>query len=321
MEVRGEKTLLGLFNALVVVMMTLIFITFSSNDPGFAQFSANDTITISVNISEKSMVDINPSNLSYGPVEPGAVGDSDDENIGNYSGLWIENIGSTNITRIWFNATYPSQRPFGSGNPLAYDAANFIVISNESTGTFYFPNRVEYPRTDEDTLYTNPPTGFDFSNGDIFGRFRNASYEYFWAVRVGSSGNCSDGTFYYSGTAHTLAETGDVNLNDGNPPPRVLVDTGVGWSVTNVTFPYVGGTEYCVSIPEDCSKVVFHRWNIDVPGAGSSICRNSGYFMNSTTNPLFPGNVSKGEVKVYVPYGVPVGPVQSGLLTVFVSNE
>lgn len=319
MNKRGEILIVGLSNAFVIAVILLISI-FSNTDTGYAQFTGNDTITISINISQKSMVDINPGNLSYGPLDPGSVGDSDDENTGNYSGVWIENIGSTNITKIWFNSTYPSQTPFGSGDPQAYDAGNFVVIANESTGTYYFPNRVEYPRTDEDTLYVTPPGTFDFSNGDIFGRFRNASDEYFWAVMVGASGNCSDGTLYYGGTAHTKDETGDVNLADGSPSPRVLVSTGIGWSATNVTFPAAGGADYCVSIPDDCSKVIFSRWNADIPGAGGSVCKDIGYFMNSTADALFPGNVSKGNIKVYVPYGVPTGTVKNGLLTVYVSS-
>ncbi len=318
---KGERTIVRLSNAVILIIVLLSISLFSHTDSGFAQFKGNDTITISIDISEKSMVDINPSNLSYGPLDPGSVGDSDDENIGNYSGIWIENIGSTNITKIWFNSTYPSQRPFGSGNPEAYDAGNFVVVSSESTGTYYFPNRVEYPRTDDDTLYVTPPGGFDFSNGDIFGRFRNASYEYFWAIIASAVGNCSEGTFYYSGTPHTKDDTGDVDLSDANPSSLVLVATGVGWSATNATFPDSGGANYCVSVPDDCSKVVFSRWNADIPGSGGNVCKDIGYFMNSTTNALFPGNVSKGNIKVYVPYGVPMGAIKNGLLTIYVSNE
>ncbi|MFH1127230.1 MAG: hypothetical protein V1718_03940 [archaeon] len=320
---KGEKLLYGLFNALIIVSILLIT-TFTRSDDGYAQFKSNDSITISINISEKSMVDINPANLSYGPLPPGSVGDSDDENIGNYSGIWIENIGSTNITKIWFNNTYPSERPFGSGDPLKYDAGNFVVIANESTGTYYFSNRVEYPRTDQDTLYVTMPTSprlFDFGAGDIFGRFRNASFEYFWAIETGSSGNCSDGTIYYSGDAHTMTETGDVNLDDGNPSPKILISTGVGWSATNITFPAAGGSNYCVSVPDDCSKVIFHRWNADIPGAGGSVCAGIGYFLNSSVSPLFPGNVTKGNIKVHVPYGVPMGAIKSGLLTVYVTSD
>ena len=316
---KGKRAVAGPFNALAIGIILIISVL-STTDTGLAQFTGNDTITISINISEKSMVDINPSSLSYGPVDPGGVGDSSNEHIGNYSGIWIENIGSTNITKIWFNATYPSQRPFGSGSAQAYDAANFAVISNDTDGPYYFPSRVEYPRTDNDTLYVNVPVGFDFSNGDIFGRFRNASYEYFWAIIHGSGGNCSGGTFYYGGAPHTKDETGDVDLNDGTPSPIVLVSTGTGWSAANASFPSTGGSNYCISVPDDCSKVVFHKWNADIPGAGT-ICEDIGYFINSTTTPLFPGKVSKGNIKVYVPYGVPMGTVKNGILTVFVTNE
>lgn len=317
---KGEKLIVGLFNSLLFVFVIMVSI-FVHTDSGQAQFRGNDTITISINISEKSMVDINPSNLSYGPLDPGSVGDSTKENMGNYSGIWIENIGSTNVTRIWFNSTYPTSDPFGTGNPLSYDAGNMIVIANGSANTYYFPNAVEYPRSDSDSLYVQTPAGFDFGTGDIFGKFRNNSYEYFWAVMRGGSGNCSDGTFYYGGSAHTKDTMGDVNLNDGSPSPIVLTGVSPGWSAANVSFPYPGGTNYCLTVPDDCSYLIFHRWNADIPGAGTSVCNGIGYFLNSTVSPLTPGNVTKGNVKVYVPYGVPMGRIKNGLLTVYVSNE
>ncbi len=316
---KGEKLIVGLFNSLLFVFILMVSI-FTHTDSGQAQYTGNDTITISINISEKSMVDINPSNLSYGPLEPGSVGDSTKENIGNYSGIWIENIGSTNVTKIWFNSTYPASDPFGTGDPLSYDAGNMIVIANGSAETYYFPNAVEYPRSDSDSLYVQTPVGFDFADGDIFGKFRNTSYEYFWAIDS-DNGNCSGRTFYYGGSPHTKEQMGDVNLDDGTPAPLVLSVVSPGWSSASVLFPNPGGANYCLSVPDDCSKVIFHRWNADIPGAGTSVCPGIGYFVNSTVRPLTPGNVTKGNINVYVPYGVPMGQIKNGLLTVYVSNE
>ncbi len=277
---------------------------------------ANDTITIFVNVSQVSLVDINPSSLAWSGVEPGSVGDETLEQ-NNYEAIWIENIGSVNITAIWFNASYPSQLPFGSGDPNKYDAGNFVVISNDSI-KYYFVNRVEYREDDSMYVRTNKAiNSTSYLYGIIFGRFRNASKEYFWEFNTLAGGqNCTYGNFYISDEPKTQETTGDSDLTDNTPyliqPVQHLLDWyGVAEVLVN------GSDRYCVVIPEDCSKVVFNRYNADLPGA-STVCSgiNNGYFVNGTYIP--PGGVAKSYIQVYVPYGVPYGPVKSGKLTVYV---
>ncbi len=286
----------------------------------YAQNTANDTITIIVNVSQVSLVDINPSQLAWSNVPPGGVGDSSlEEN--NYEAIWIENIGSVNITSIWFNATYPSSFPFGTGDPDKYDAGNFVVLSNDSS-KFYFVNRVEYPESD--SMYVKTHKAINDSSylyGIIFGRFRNNSYEYFWEFNTLAGGqNCSYGNFYISDTPKTQEDTGDSDLTDNSAilvtPVKYLLD------YYGVALVDVNGTDkYCIVIPEDCSKVIFNRYNADLPGADTSICSqiNHGYFLNGTY--VYPGGVAKAYIQVYVPYGVPYGPVKQGKLTVFVRTE
>ena len=283
--------------------------------------SANDTVTISVNVSQVGMVDINPSQLSWQNVPPGGVGTEAEEESG-YEAIWIENIGSTNITAIWFNSTFPSSFPFGSGDPKAYDAGNFVVISNDSAN-YYFVNRVEYPENDSMYVFTNKEINESSINyGNIFGRFRNNSFEYFWEFNSDSqTRNCSKGVFYISDLPKTKESTGDADLRDNTPiyvnPVQHLTDY---YGVTNVT---IGGHDvYCVTIPKDCSYVMFHRWNADVPGADSVYCSSlisSGYFVKNTY--IYPGGVAKAFVRVYVPFGVPYGPVKDGTLTVYVETD
>ncbi len=313
MQFKGDKA------TYVIVSLVAFILLFSIIRDVFGD-TAWDVITVKVNVSQVSMVDINPSILSWQNVPPGGVGDDSYES-NNYEAIWIENIGSTNITAIWFNSSYPSSLPFGTGNPNAYDAGNFVVISNGTT-PFYFVNRVEY--WESDSLYVRTHAAINdtsYLSGNIFGRFRNSSYEYFWEFNTLAGGqNCTYGNFYISDYPKTQATTGDADLTDNTPisinPVKKLLDLyGVGAVTINGTL------KYCVVIPEDCSYVMFNRWNADAPGADSSICSsiiNSGYFVNGTY--IYPGGVAKAYIKVYVPYGVPYGPVGEGKLTVFVTT-
>ncbi len=305
------NTVLGMFLALAV--MSLLLGSTSMMDIASGA-EGNDTITISINISEKTMVDINPSTLTWNAsnIYPGSVADSTKE-ANNYGNIWIENIGSTNITKIWFNNSYPSDRPFGSGDPDAYDPANFVVLANTSSSSPYFINRVEY--RENDSMYISiPGTASASAPEDMFGRFRNNSYEYFFIVEGTNGNNCTEGTLRYSTDPHTKDSTGDTNLADNTGYVLQSVDD---WSVTNVTF---GSETYCFAVHYDCSKAMFHKWNADAPGAGTGLCSNvPSHFLSSN---LVPGDLEKAWVKAYIPYGVPywgtLGGASGGTLTVFV---
>ena len=269
-----------------------------------------DTVTISVNVSQLTLVDINPANLTWGSgttvLNPGSVGDSSKEANG-YENIWIENIGSTNITHIWFNNSYESSIPFGTGNPAAYDPANMVTISNGSS-PYQFINRVEY--NESDYMYLTLPASWS-----AFGRLRNATQEWFWALVPNT--DCSDGTIYISTSAKTVTDTGDTDLTDNSYTLNQVGSEGI----VNVT---VGGEHYCVIVPSSCSYVKFSRWNYDEVSKHAS-CANdpvlaSGYYYNGA---LVPGAVTKAWVHVHVPYGVPygeIGSTQTRKLTVIVND-
>ncbi len=313
---KGSNTLIAVFLALVVISLLFTSTSIITTASGA---EANDTITISINVSEKTMVDINPGNLTWNAsgIFPGSVADSTQE-ANNFGNIWIENIGSTNITKIWFNASYPQGKPFGTGDPSLYDPANFVVLSNLSSGSLYFPNRMEY--REEDNMYITLPGGVSASDSnDMFGRFRNNSYEYFFAIDGTNGNNCSGGTLYYSTDPHTKDSTGDINLGDngGVVLQSLAQSLAINWSITNVTF---GSETYCFAVYDDCSKAMFHKWNADAPGAGTGLCSNvPAYFINSN---LVPGNLTKAWIKASIPYGVPhwstLGGSTERKLTVFV---
>ena len=61
----------------------------------FAIPTANTTeeVTINVNVSTITQIDFTPDTLSWTDLNPGEIGENKD--------LFVENIGSTNITYLW----------------------------------------------------------------------------------------------------------------------------------------------------------------------------------------------------------------------------
>ena len=320
MPSKGDKTELFVsiqkfWLGLVVVLLISLFL--QALPSSHAQYEANDTVIINVTVRKVAMVSIDPDKLSWVDVPPGGVGDGSNEETGNYTGVWIENIGSANISYVWLNSTYPSSRPFGTGNPLAYDAGNFVVVTpNESTIPFHFVNRVEYP--DPDTMYVkvnrNPP--------DFFGRFRNSSYEYFFELVADVPGNCTNGTLYFGDTPKTQYSSGDIDLTDN--AGIVIKAVGIGGKTWGVGEVNVSTEErYCVMFDDQCRYVIFNRWNKDLFGNTdmSTYCPDvDGYLVNAASQPLYPGQVLKASIRVFVPYGVAHGTVKPGVLTVFVQE-
>lgn len=274
------------------------------------QVNATQTISIVVTVSETTIVTVTPLTLNWTSVDPGTEGTE--------KAIQIENIGSTNITKIWFNNTAPSSLPFGSSNPSLHNAGNFIAIRKNQTGALhYFSNLIEY--NESELIYLTLPTNYN-----THGRFRSASSEYFWALQNGTSGNCSNGTFYIGVVPHNSTQDGTLTLTS-----CALSLTGTGTSgcrsgsLTEISSQYgsadvmVGmdggaytGQNYTVLVKNTCDQVTFYHWNIDAPGASSF--SNNEAFSNST---IYPGGNILANVVARVPYGTPVG-TKTGTLTI-----
>jgi len=282
--------------------------------------NVTDTITIDIEVSELTMIDINPTSLTWSDTEAVPPGGE-----GVEKAIQIENIGSTNITYIWFNNTYPSSRPFGTGANASYNAGNFIAIRRNETGKkHYFPNRVDYNESNI-LIYLTVPSGYKY------GRFRNTSYEYFWAVTEGASGNCTDGTFKIGKVAHTQTQTGSTDLTtcdngltatgtnpcrEGTLTPATEPEYAGMWGWADL---YVGPdsdyVNYTVAVNAYCNMTMFYMWNKDAPGGQAS--SHAQYF---TTSTLTPGDSIIANVKAWVPYGVAYGYATQGTLTVIASS-
>ncbi len=332
----GESKILVSFFGIVVIAL-LAFVT-TGQELGDA-INTTDNATIMVYLNTKTMIDISPENMSFGTADPGT-------RIGNYTnnelfgvsktGFQLENIGSTNITKLWLNITQPSTRPFATGDSNKYDAANFITASINSSpdnmtiigqNTMSFIDRLEYNETRE-LVYLNLP-----SNTKSHGRLRSGHNEFFWALSTsGTDCNASGAnpvTFTIGTVAHNQTQTGTIDLVGGSVQSAdlgAMYDSGfnANWSYSSDSSGVITvdspSSNYCVAAHIDCSKVRIFRWNADAPGAGTCGLSGSGYIYNSTNTELLPGDSMAMNIEMRVPFGTAMGQVKTGYLTVIAQS-
>ena len=314
---KDKKILASVGGALLIALALALFTTVKVK----AQLAVNDTdiVNISVQIATKTMVDVNPAALTWIGVDPGSVGGPSQEIEGpNYFAIQIENIGSHNITHIWFNATYPASRPFASGTNSTYDAGNFVALRREGATTdFYFPNRLEFNESRSIVYLRDPSGNLPPSSAYSYGRFRNTSYEYFWMVSRGA--NCDGQTFYIGEDPHTESATGTTNFqgattaDDGVCVVSLQASTArPGWCYSDLpdssNDPDCAKFNYAVYVKnETYDQVFFVHWNKDFSDTSNKI----EYFYEGN---LVPGDSSIAYIRVYVPYGVYEGYVKTCLL-------
>ena len=321
-------------NILLVTLVTfLALLFFGGSANALPEVNDSQNSTIQVTIAPQTYINLDPALLNWVGVNPGDEGNSTHEQNG-YSGIQIENIGSKNITYIWLNATYPSNRPQATGTAALYDTGNFVAIAKEG-GRFYFPNRVDYNET-RSLIYLKDPGGARPPDAGTYhyGRFRNASKEWFWFVDSTGSGegdecNETGTTFYIGDDAHTRTSTGSVDFSAcagaltgapaGNCRSGTLTNDAdnTQWGYADVN---VGGAHYTVAVNYACNMTMWNHWNMDGPGAEKGSYAEM--FWNGSSNGNFtPGNSTVAEIKVFVPYGTYEGNIASGQLTVIVSDQ
>ncbi|VVB52453.1 Uncharacterised protein [uncultured archaeon] len=303
--------------AIIPALLTiLIFTTLVAAD-----VTKTDTVSISVQVAEKTLIDVSPTSLSWtggDAVDPGARGTE--------KAIQIENIGSTNITAIWFNTTSETTRPFGTGNPTAYDAGNFVRIRRNASNQmgYHFVNRREFNETL--LIYLTTAAGIT-----THGRFREANTEWFWGLDPGADGLCNNTgtTFYIGETPHNQSQDGSVTLNacgdtlgsgftanncrSGNMEAVDTTDVRWSWADVIVGDAAANSWNYSVAAFSDCTQVYFYKWNMDMPGA--TVAAND-YADYLTQTWLYPGGNIIVDVRVSVPYGTAQGTVTQGTLTV-----
>ena len=279
----------------------------------------SESANVSVSVNTNTMVDINPAAFTWTGVDPGGVGDNDTE-LNKFFALQIENIGSENITHVWFNATYPTSSPFGVGSAANTDSGNYIVLSNSTTESYKFINRVEYNATTTLVYLTDPEGALPPDNTRfVYGRIHNSSNEYFWMINKSATGFCNGtATLYIGNTSHHKTQTGTANFQTGDVESFTLTihPDDQDWGYTDITTGPFNG--YCAAVTSDCSRLFLSRWNADLP---FNLCGNSGYAWDSAANgDLTPGESFYMKIKAYVPYGIYEGASGTGKITAIVNK-
>ncbi|OYT27179.1 MAG: hypothetical protein B6U97_02225 [Candidatus Altiarchaeales archaeon ex4484_96] len=303
----------------IIVLILAAFQTASAQT-----VNKTDSLDIIVTVSNLTLVDINPANLTWVNIPPGTESNSTYAAAGNKEAIQIENIGSTNISNIWFNVTHPSIMPFGSGNRLNYNPANFVIIRRNTSNEWYFIDRLEY--NESELIYLELPTGSSSDPNMVHGRLRSADSEYFWVMNI-SDGSCNDTQFWIGNAPHTQTSTGTVDftacgdpLTGAGTPGDCRTGSftpvlGGAWGALNLSLSDTPIENYTVITPAVCGgtnvSVRFNHWNMDAPGAQSGSYTD--YFY---TTALVPGEHIIANVKIRVPYGTMAGTLPTGQLTV-----
>ncbi|MFH1834966.1 MAG: hypothetical protein ABH851_02125 [Methanobacteriota archaeon] len=237
--------------------------------------------------------------------------------------MQIENIGSHNISKVWFNATYPESNPFATGE-ISDDSANFVVLANESATVddeYFFINRKEYNET-RSLVYLTDPNGVIPPAADwMYGRFRNASDEFFWMINKSDVCNKTK-NLYIGDLSHKKSSSGTIDFSGSGVVTIALAENGA-YGVGDIDSGNLTG--YCVAVNATCDNIFLYKWNMDMPGAGTD-CDNALYAHGdpdddaSVNGALVPGESIVMRIKVRVPYGVYEGSTTQGVITVIASD-
>lgn len=327
---------------------------------GLAQADNENSLQVQVNITEKTIIDIQPKDFAWGQggaqVQPGTIAGPDKEQ-NSYGRIQIENLGSVNISQIWFNTTFPDQRPFGTGAATNYDSANFIALDSNKSGVTdhnQFVNRKEYGLNQpagQDIIYLETPSGWDY------GRFRDSSQEYFWTVD--DTGASLDGSLFRIGVdPHNESQTGSSNLDtacqggDGAGSNTecngYTLSTGnfggTDYAYTDVEVGALDSTNnaidgdgkyYCAVMNEsqvlksgdtesDRPAVFFIKWNKGFPATNQGGCDYATNYTVGASAPvqqLTPGQWITRNIRARVPYGVVSANLPTGSLYVLANSQ
>jgi len=278
--------------------ITLVAITLGM----VATTSAQDTSSsneVTANVTSTVAMDVKPETLSYPDL---TVGQVSTESNRSYGGVSIANTGSEYIDQIWLETSYPDTRPFGTGDPTAYNAGNFMTVKPESRDdiatqgdneTYHFVNRKEFEDSNYPNFIRTEPTdadGGDIGSNDVsdhqVGQFRFGDEWFYYDIPTGADDQCngaganSPDVIRIGQTSHTQSEDGTVDFrNDGTAglddyQEYSLSTTGTdAYGVTNnsVEFDFRSGNNQTYDILTACTgntgvsepHVVLNRYNVD----------------------------------------------------------
>jgi hypothetical protein len=290
------------------VLVLLLFI-------GIAAAGPTDDVIIGINISQTVSIDVSPNTVNWTGLNIGETGDPE------Y--FTVTNVGSVNITSLRANITNDDSNPYGTGNPMNYNAGEFILFNQTDTG-FYYVNKKNWNESIPGEV-TSPD---DFTEGNAtgyFGIIRTAwdndvgQQYYFFTNRTSDSGDC------HSSSANILIGIEPKNITDqgsvdfsGSPGTEFLSFTvpagDEGVDINSGDF-----TGYCALLSADCSTVTLTKWNTDLD-TNSDCTSDTSFYTEGTHGKLQPGNYTWFWLEPKIPNGVPDGDVFQGTLTIIATG-
>ncbi len=282
---------------------------------GLAAGADYDEVIIGINITQQLSIDVSPNTVNWTGLNIGETGDPE------Y--FTVINVGSVNITSLKANITNDDSNPQGTGNPLDYNAGEFVLFNQTDTG-FYYVNKKNW----NESIPGEVTVPDDFTEGNATGYFGiiNTAWDndvgqqyYFFTNRTSDSGDC------HTSSANILIGIEPKNITHGGS-----VDFSGSPGTYYLSFTVPAGDEgvdissgdfngYCALISADCGTVTLTKWNTDLDANGD--CSNDQIFYDGTTpNELNPGNNTWFWLEPKIPNGVPDGDVHQGTLTIIATG-
>ena len=281
---------------------------------GVVSAGPTDDVLININITQTVSIDVSPNIVNWTGLNIGETGDP------QY--LTVTNVGSVNITQLRANITNDATNPYGTGNPLNYDAGELILMNTTSAG-FYYVNKMNWNETIPGDV-TNPD---DFTEGDDSGHFgiirtawdNDVAQEYYYFInRTDSTGDCLTGTanLLIGITPKNVSSTGSVDFSGSAGTNFLSFSVPAGGDGVDISSGYFSG--YCALVSSNCRNVRLTRWNTDLDS--NSNCTNDQIFYDGgSPNELQAGQSTWFWLEPKIPGGVPDGDVSQGTLTVIAS--
>lgn len=192
---------------------------------------------VTVEVDELTRIDVRPNDLDY--TDNIEVGELIEEDDSDYQHLELSNTGSVPIEEIHAEATYPTQNPFGTGEPSNYDAGNFVTLHTELAQDAEYSddlniegvddphvvNRMEWAEdtaptfieTEEaEEVETEDDETTSLTETEI-GRIREGNLEYYWVLQHDGT-NADDWVLRIGDAPHTPQSEGTTDFR--NDPQR-----------------------------------------------------------------------------------------------------
>ena len=287
---------------LTMVLMAGVVAIFSGNNDAVALDS--ETTNVSVEISAQTWIDISPDMVRWESVNPGAKSatfkdmETDIEGI---EGFNIRNIGSNNISRIWFNATVPSAANslysdiYNTNDLTKYNTGNFISLSRAdctgnplnkrrcggasiTDGDYFYPNKVEYAETvinDTNNIVAGsrvPYLNLSTERNVTVGRIRDGQNEYFWAiyagVGVGFDCSSSEPSISLGKVPHNDTNVGTIDLRRTTAGSDTIMTglAGTTYKTSTRRGTTIGSGRWLntsITVSANCRNITVVQWNKD----------------------------------------------------------